>query len=302
MADGELESFNDSHTHAEVLAAFDEAISRLESSDADKTEVTDHKIESSLSHIWHCWINKYQDSRRASGLERARSLYEFKSALDFLRYGHLQLRDAFEGKLATKHQQCSHQLPVPILNNKLKCALGTEVLMCPILAGLKTEFEAQKAYVYPFNGEKAYSHVPDQAIYLLMSRTCAWHLLKEATAMGEGFHIDTSEGYLTDESDRMFWRGNFDINNPCLCNTGSPDNLCPVHGQIYQRRYSKMVKPNESITDEQDFLRTCRVRLQFRILRASSNHGDDSLQPQSQRRMRKMSLTARVEGLWMMRM
>lgn len=163
------------------------------------------KVEQSLDHLWHVWINKYQDARRSGGEDRAHSLYEFKSMLDFLRYGDQVIGKAFEGRLEKVHQQCSHSLPVPILNNVLKCALGTEVTSCPILLSLKATFEAERDRVYPFNGEQAYPHVPSEAVYVLMARTCAWHILKEATSMKEGFVIDTTEGYVMDTSDRMFW-------------------------------------------------------------------------------------------------
>src|SRR5258708_3742153 len=155
----------------------------------------DPKQESSLSHIWHTWINKYQEVRTANGEERAHSLYEFKSMLDFLRYGHRTIQEAFEGKLPSTHQQCSHQLPVPILNNKLKCALGEEVIACPILMGLKAKFEEEFERVYPFNDEKAHPHLPKESLYLVMSRTCAWHILSKSTRMQEGWGgVDTSEG------------------------------------------------------------------------------------------------------------
>lgn len=161
------------------------------------------KVEQSLDHIWHVWINEYQQTRQAAGEERAHSLYEFKSMLNFLSYGHTVIGEAFEGKLPATHQQCSHAAPVPILNNTLKCALGETVTTCPILLGLKARFDAEKERIYPFNGEAAYPHVPTEAVYALMARTCAWHILSKATRMQEGWSgIDTTEGWVQDESGR----------------------------------------------------------------------------------------------------
>lgn len=168
----------------------------------------DAKQESNAEHIWHVWINKRQSELRAADPEHhhEHTLYEFKGLLQFLRYGHNSLKEAFEGKLREKHQQCSRQLPVPILNNKLSCCLGKEVTTCNILLSLKATFEQEHQRVYPFNGKKAYESLPADALYILMSRTCGWHIYKESCGATEGWHgIDSSEGYLMDVSDRMFW-------------------------------------------------------------------------------------------------
>jgi hypothetical protein len=149
-------------------------------------------------HIWHMWINRRQDAK-PEGEAREHGLYEFKSMLQFLSYGHKQIRDAFEGKLSKTHQQCSHQLPVPILNNVLKCCIGTEVLGCPILQSLKDAFTQETNRVAPYNGQKNYA-LPDEQLYRLMANTCAWHIYTTKTGVVEGgWHgIDTSEGYLLD--------------------------------------------------------------------------------------------------------
>lgn len=149
-------------------------------------------------HIWHVWINKRQQEH---GKEQPweHSLYEFKSMLQFLGYGAKQIQEAFEGKLPQAHQQCSHQ-PVeqlPVLN-VLKCSReGVDVTQCSILKSLADVFEDQT---------KVMSQ-PRTVLYELMAKTCAWHIYAKAVGIPEGHHfaIDTSMGYLLDETDRIFW-------------------------------------------------------------------------------------------------
>ena len=166
------------------------------------------KADRSLGHIWHVWINKRQDSERQTNLQHQHehSLYEFKSMLEFLDYGHRVIQDAFEGTLPTIHKQCSHSPELPIVNNVLKCALGEEVVTCPILLQLQGTFKEQVERVYPFNGEKPYGDLPPESVYSLMAKTCAWHIYRESCNVTEGWGgVDTSEGWLMDTSDRMFW-------------------------------------------------------------------------------------------------
>lgn len=166
------------------------------------------KEERNLEHIWHVWINHRQVSLREQSGEHTHehSLYEFKSMLQFLDYGHKVIQDAFEGKLATAHKQCSHSPTIPIINNTLRCAIGNEVTSCPILLQLRETFQKEVERVYPFNGEKPYGDLPPESVYSLMAKTCAWHIYMTSCRVQEGWGgIDTSEGYLMDESDRMFW-------------------------------------------------------------------------------------------------
>jgi hypothetical protein len=161
-----------------------------------------------LDHIWHVWINKRQQER-GKDEPWEHSLYEFKNMLQFLTYGAKQIKDAFDGKLPQTHQQCSHQ-PVEQLKvlNVLKCSReGIDVTQCPILLSLRDSFQAEADRVYPFNGNKAYPDLNPDAMYDLMAKTCAWHIYAMAVGVPEGyrFAIDTSMGYLMDETDRIFW-------------------------------------------------------------------------------------------------
>lgn len=154
---------------------------------------------SSLDHLWHVWINARQHELRDADPKHQfeHSLYEFKNMLDFLSYGHKVIADAFEGRLTKTHKQCSRSPELPVLNNRLLCAIGTNVVDCPILLSLKKSFEAR--------GEH-YQDVEPAAVYELMAKTCAWHIYKtKINGTEEWGGIDTSEGYMHDESDRMFW-------------------------------------------------------------------------------------------------
>jgi len=165
------------------------------------------KAARNADHIWHVWINKRQDERRKGGLGWEHSLYEFKSLLQFLTYGHKQIEDAFTGNLPKAHKQCSHSPVVPVLDNKLYCCLGKEVTTCPILISLKDAVTAERDRVAPYDGSRPYADVDDQQLYRLMAKTCAWHIYHDACSIPDGHHFtcDTSEGYLIDKTDRMFW-------------------------------------------------------------------------------------------------
>lgn len=146
------------------------------------------------THLWHSWMNKTSGILSKDNQLVDRTIYEFKSMLQWLSYGHIKIAEEFEGKLPTLHRQCSHQPAEEIKQNELRCAIGKNVLECPILASLKAAFEAQL------------SQPPSQSLFRIMSATCAFHLMQVATGMTEGFRIDTSEGYMQDTSDRMFWQ------------------------------------------------------------------------------------------------
>lgn len=155
-----------------------------------------NKEQRDADHLWHVWINKRQ-TERDKDQPWEHSLYEFKNMLEFLTYGASQIAEAFEGRLPQTHRQCSHQ-PVEHLKvlNTLKCSRdGIDVTKCPILLSLAATFEERK--------EK----LPKAVLYDLMAKTCAWHIYQKAVGIEEGhrFGIDTSMGYLLDETDRMFW-------------------------------------------------------------------------------------------------
>lgn len=167
------------------------------------------KLNHDAEHAWHVWMNRRADERAKAGEEREHSLYEFKSLISYLEYGHKQIQEAFEGKLRTTHQHCSHTAPEKLATNVLKCCLGKDVTQCPILLSLRDTVQAEderRVNWYRDQLKQERAPMPAEEIFKLMSATCGWHIYREATKGGEGrFSVDTSEGYHLDESDRRFW-------------------------------------------------------------------------------------------------
>lgn len=171
----------------------------------------------SLDHIFHVWINRRQQE---NGTHESH-LYSFKGMVQLLFWAPNKLKEAFERKLPTVHQQCSHSPPEPIQNNRLRCWLGKDVTECPILASVKAVWDEHMEK--PFYAER---NKPD-GLYQIMGQVCAWHLFmsdvshaiecekphvrrgKEepgpSACLPEPAYIDWNEGAMQDESDRMFW-------------------------------------------------------------------------------------------------
>lgn len=152
------------------------------------------KQQRDANWMWHVWMNR---QNKIGDDNWDHSMYEFKNMLEFLEYGHISIREAFEGNLRKVHQQCSRQAPVEIKENSLRCCSeNVDVTKCPLLLSLKAVFEE----------EKLHHPVPDGLLYRTMAKTCAWHIHKVACGIpNKHWGCDTSEGYLKDESDRMFW-------------------------------------------------------------------------------------------------
>lgn len=166
------------------------------------------KLSKDAVHAWHVWMNKRQDSRAQTGDPRERSLYEFKDLLSYLEYGHVRIQQAFEGKLRTTHQQCSHQSVEQLPQNSLCCCLGTDVAKCPILLDAKQHIEAEDARRVAWYRDHIQKEKPPlgDEVFKILSAICGWHIYSEATKNPHGWSgVDTSEGYHLDESDRRFW-------------------------------------------------------------------------------------------------
>lgn len=144
-------------------------------------------MRDNMDYVWHLWLNRWS---RENGHNS--SMYKFKQMLNFLKYGWVLLEKAFTGTLPTVHQQCSHSTPEKIVENKLLCVLGKNVCECPFLLSIKATCESQPEH----------SKVTEQEMYQIMANTCAWHIFTESQKR----FVDTSGGWLTDESDRMYWR------------------------------------------------------------------------------------------------
>jgi len=146
-------------------------------------------------HLWHVFMT------RISEKEHDHTLYEFKNMIQWLQYGHEKISQAFEGRLPSQHRQCSHSAVEPVPDPTLQCAIGKNVLECEILQKLRVVVDEHKSMERGY-----YAGFTDADLYRLMSLTCAWHILKKSTLMQPGWGgVDTSEGYMQDTSDRMFW-------------------------------------------------------------------------------------------------
>ena len=158
---------------------------------------------SAIDYLWHTWINKRQDERRAAGESHEHDLYEWKAALQEIGRLPHWLRQARTGTLPTIHQQCSHSEPEPIQGNRLVCALGEDVTRCPILVSLYAHWIGEIARTGP-DGSQPYGHASMDDCDDVAAKVCTWHIFTET--MRRPFAIDTSEGYVQDEGDRMYWR------------------------------------------------------------------------------------------------
>jgi hypothetical protein len=167
--------------------------------------VSAHQHRSSVEHVWHVWINRRQDQRRATGEQWESDLYAWKDALRELERIPLWLKRVRENTLPTLHKQCSQQDPEPIAENRLICALGTNVAECPILKSLYETVAEHSAI-------KHYSDVTVEDADALGGKVCAWHIFRTVFGItgDRASYIDTSEGYVQDESDRMYWRRVYD--------------------------------------------------------------------------------------------
>jgi hypothetical protein len=171
-------------------------------SEPDK-EITEAQRRSATDDVWHVWINRRQDERRARGEEWERSLYEFKGMLGELRRLPHWIKRARTGDLPTVHQHCSRSPVERIPTNRLVCALGVDVTQCEILKSLRSTFDEERRR--PYYGER----IGEDEVDRVSAAVCCWHIF--TSAIGDGPWIDTSEGYVQDESDRLFWQRTYEL-------------------------------------------------------------------------------------------
>lgn len=167
------------------------------------SETRDYQRESAADHVFHTWINRRQDERRRAGEPWEPDLYEWMHAEREMRRLPIWLERARTKTLPTVHQQCSHSAAEPIEGNRLICALGQDVTACPILASLYASFASDLAREREMHRERGFPLRLNEAdADLLAARVCCWHIFMEKQ---RNPGIDTSEGYVQDESDRRFW-------------------------------------------------------------------------------------------------
>ncbi|HWT01141.1 MAG TPA: hypothetical protein VN256_12910 [Pyrinomonadaceae bacterium] len=119
-------------------------------------------------------------------------LYESRRVMSELRRLPILFARERNGELPKAFKYCSlspvEQLPA---ENKLVCCLGQEVRACEIL---RDTFK---------NTDEFPPEVIDQA----KAHVCVTHILAESARHS----IDTSEGYVLDETDRQFWQRTYAI-------------------------------------------------------------------------------------------
>lgn len=141
-----------------------------------------------LDHKMHCNINERQEAlRKDTNNPFEHWLYEAKRMMSELHRLPIMFKKEREGKLPTVFKYCSmsptEQLPV---ENKLVCCLGQEVKTCQILA----------------DAFKGMDDISPEMIDSAKAHVCVGHILTESAKR----FVDTSEGYISDETDRQYWQ------------------------------------------------------------------------------------------------
>jgi len=141
-----------------------------------------------ILHKMHCNINARQtEIRKENKDEWEHWLYEAYRLGDTMRGVAARFKRLREGTLPTAMRYCSHSPVEELPSQKLTCALGVNVAECPILRDVFVNVEATSPEIL------------DE----LKATICAGHIFKESVRPGHV--VDTSEGYILDESDRAFW-------------------------------------------------------------------------------------------------
>jgi hypothetical protein len=133
-----------------------------------------------IDNKWHAALNNFN----APGTGEFRFwMYEAKH----MAYEVMRLIGLFEaertGHLPTLHKQCSQSHAEILQDNHLTCCLGIECRKCEYLLAL------EKAELTPTEIDE------------IKTWTCCAHIVGEAAQR----HVDTSEGYILTEGDKMFW-------------------------------------------------------------------------------------------------
>jgi hypothetical protein len=159
-------------------------------------EQDESRLRRNLDSTMHANINQRQYDRNTaksdSGVKWEHWLYEGKRMIDELRRLPILFQREREGTLPQAFKYCSlsptEKLPV---ENELICCLGEKTKECPIL---RDAFKDTGAF-------------PLEMIDHAKAHICVAHVLSEKF----GPHaIDTSEGYITDSTERAFWQRTYE--------------------------------------------------------------------------------------------
>ena len=142
-----------------------------------------NREERDTFYNWHVAINRATEDL---GYDKSRFMYDAKDIAE--EWDRLPYWFGLErtGKLPVVHRQCSHSGEQEIVDNHLTCCLGVETRKCEFLAML----------------DKA-EGVSGEDMDKIKARTCIAHAMT-VKANNNG-HLDTSEGIIMHEGDRMFW-------------------------------------------------------------------------------------------------
>ena len=128
---------------------------------------------------WHVALNKFNSNNAFQYW-----MYEAKRLANEVPRMVVMFGRERRGELPTIHRQCSHAKPEKLAENFLSCCLGKRCSECPYLHALEAQLEGEE-----LDRAKAW--------------TCASHIQHQS---GEHPHrFDTSEGYIQDETDKLFW-------------------------------------------------------------------------------------------------
>lgn len=136
----------------------------------------------SFIHSWHRVINEFHKDKIGKNWQGW--MYDAKDIADEVPRSSNLFGLERKGELPKIHQQCSHSLPEPVIDNHLSCCLGVECRKCEMLMAL------DKAAMEP------------EQIDEIKAWTCIAHILTEK---GKREFIDTSEGYILTTDDKMYW-------------------------------------------------------------------------------------------------
>lgn len=133
-------------------------------------------------HQWHVAINKHNHPLEVKDWKDRKWMYDAKQIADEQPRLVILFKMERDGTLPTAHQQCSRSEPEPVVDNHLTCCLGVKCKECPVLLSLE-----------------AMAAAPEE-IDVAKSWTCVAHILTQDQM------IDTSEGYIMTEDDKMYWQ------------------------------------------------------------------------------------------------
>lgn len=138
-----------------------------------------------LLQEWHVAINQYHYGENFKQIhERQPWLYDAKTMADEVPRMAMLFQAEREGTLPKIHRQCSHAEPEEVVDNHLSCCLGVKCRECPFLLAMEG------------------TNVSRENVDIIKAWTCAAHIMRETSKR----MIDTSEGYILTEDDKMYWQ------------------------------------------------------------------------------------------------